>query len=99
MAEITKIDYSTKELLVLMLKDQNIHEGHWILSATFMQSAINIGQSTDGSDVAPAMLSIINRIGLECVNEPLPFSVDAAVVNPKASISTRKKDAKKLAST
>lgn len=89
MAEITRIDYSTKELIGLMLKDQNIHEGNWILTATFLQSAINIGHSTEHSDIAPASLSILNRIGIEHVNEPLPFSVDAAIVNPKKTTSKK----------
>lgn len=95
MAEISKIEYSMRDLLVLLLKDQNIHEGNWILSATFLQSAINIGHSTESTDIAPASLSILNRIGIELVNEPVPFSVDASAVNPKVSNSSRKKISEK----
>lgn len=95
MAESKKFDYSIRELVTLMLKDQNIHEGNWILTAKFSLSVINIGLSPDSSDVAPAGLSKIDGIGIENVIDPLPFSVDASVVNPKKTKSQSKKILKK----
>ena len=84
MAEITQINYTNKELLLLMLKDQEIHEGNWILGATYSFTAMNIGQLPDGTDASPASVAAINSIHIERVPEPLPFSVNAAEVNPKA---------------
>lgn len=83
MAEIAQILYTNKELLVMLLKDQGTHEGNWVLGAKFNFSAMNIGQMQDGSDVAPAGVVGLNGLILERVPEPLPFSVNAAEVNPK----------------
>ena len=83
MAEITHITYTNKELLILMLKDQGIHEGNWVFGAQFVFTAMNIGQSQDGSDASPASVTAIKSIHIERVPESLPFSVNAAEVNPK----------------
>lgn len=83
MAEITQINYTNKELLVMLLKEQGIHEGNWILGAKLTFSAMNIGLSPDSSDVSPAGVVAITGVVIERVQEPLPFSVDASVVNPR----------------
>lgn len=82
MAEVNKINYTIKDLLVLMLKDQGIHEGNWILGATYSITAMNIGKLPDGTDAAPASVAAIQTIHIERVPEPLPFSLNAADVNP-----------------
>lgn len=83
MAEISQFDFSNKELVVMMLKDQGIHEGNWVLAAQLTFSAMNIGQLPDGSDASPAGVVAVTGARLERVSEPLPFSINAAVVNPK----------------
>jgi len=80
---------TNKELAVLLMKNQGIHEGHWILSAMLTFGAINIGQTADGSDALPAGFVALNGVRLERVPEPLPFSVNAAEVNPKKIIYPR----------
>lgn len=84
MAEIKNISYTIKELLVLLLKDQEIHEGDWVLGASFSFTGMNIAQLKDGTDASPASVAAIKGIHIERVPEPLPFSVNAAEVNPKA---------------
>lgn len=83
MAEITQLEYKNKDLVVLMLKDQGIHEGDWVLQVKFAFSAMNIGQSDDGSDASPAGIAAATGFAIARVPEPLPFSVNAAEVNPK----------------
>ena len=83
MVETTKIIYSNKELVVMMLKDQGIHDGNWVLAANLTFSAMNIGQLPDGSDASPAGVVAVNGVLIERVPEPLPFSVNAAEANPK----------------
>ena len=83
MAENTRIAYTNKELVVMMLKDQGIHEGHWVLATNFSFTAMNIGQSSDGSDASPAGIVAVTGVIIERVPERLPFSVNAAEVNPK----------------
>lgn len=90
MADIAKYEYSNRELLVLMLRDQNIHEGHWILTVTFTFGAVNLGKTPDGVGALPTGFSSVNGVGLEKVPEPVPFSVDAAQVNPLPVPKSRK---------
>lgn len=82
MAEVTQIQFSHKDLLRLMLSEQKIHDGHWILLAQFGFSAMNAGLTEKPEDVSPSALVVVQSIGIQRVPEPTPFSVDAAVVNP-----------------
>lgn len=83
MADVTRIEFTNKELLGLMLKDQGIHDGNWVLQAKFSFAAMNMGTTPDGKDTLPAGVVAVAGMGLELVPEPLPFSVNAAEVNPK----------------
>lgn len=91
MVETTRIIYSNKELVVMMLKDQGIHEGNWILAANLSFTAMNIGQLPDGSDASPAGVVAVTGVLIERVPEPLPFSVNADEANPKAKKAVPKK--------
>jgi|GEM_PF-1696232 len=83
MTEKTKFEFTNKELVALMLKAQNIHEGNWALSANLAFSAMNIGQLPNGSDASPAGVVAVVGLAIERVSEQLPFSVNAAEANPK----------------
>jgi len=84
MAEIKQqISYTNKELLILLIKDRGIHEGNWVLGAQLAFSAMNIGQLPDGSDASPAGVVAVTGVVIDSVPEPLPFSVNAAEINPK----------------
>jgi hypothetical protein len=83
MAEITRVEFTNKDLAVLMLKEQGIHEGNWVIQAKFSFSAMNMGQNPDGTDAIPTGIVGIAGIGLELVPQALPFSINAAEVNPK----------------
>lgn len=83
MAKTTEVEYTNKELLILMLKDQGIHEGNWALSAKLKFSTMNLGELADGSDASPAGAIAVVGCRIERVPEPLPFSINAAEANPK----------------
>jgi hypothetical protein len=83
MVETTRRIYSNKELVEMMLRDQEIHEGNWVLAANLSFTAMNFGQSPDGSDASPAGVVAVTGVLLERVPAPLPFSVNAAEANPK----------------
>jgi hypothetical protein len=85
MAEITQLFYSHRELVTVMLKDRNIHEGHWIIIVNFGFAAMNAGQDEAGTDVSPTAVVGVNKIGIQLVPEPTPFSIDASIVNPSQS--------------
>lgn len=82
MAEITQLFYSHQELVIAMLKDRNIHEGHWILIVNFGFAAMNAGQDEAGTDVSPTAMVGVNKIGIQQIPDPTPFSVDASIANP-----------------
>ena len=96
MPEISQYLLTNKELLELIIKQADIHEGRWTLMANFGVGAGNYGPSPD--QIAPGALITINQIGIQrsSPNTPVATSVDAAVANPspqaaKASRSRRKK--------
>lgn len=83
-SQIKQLLYTHEDLLRLMLKDQNIHEGYWMLLVRFNFGAGNVGTSADQpSDVHPTALVGVSGIGLERTNSLGPLVLDAAVVNPK----------------
>ena len=80
MAEVTQYTYSHKDLVTLMVRDQDIHEGLWSLLINFGFGAANVGQSAE--TLAPAAVVQIGSIGLQRATDVNSISVDAAVVNP-----------------
>jgi hypothetical protein len=85
MPEQTEIMFTHKELVELMLKRQNIHEGVWTLSLRFGMQATNFGTAADGSDVLPTALIPVVGIGIHRGDKVNNVSVDAAIVNPRTS--------------
>jgi len=83
MTENQQFDYSNQELVSLILKQNKIHDGHWVLAAKLTFSAMNIASLPDGSDASPAGVVALTGIRIERVAEPQPFSLNAAVLNPK----------------
>lgn len=83
MAETTQFEYTNRELVVLMLKDKGIHEGHWHLGAKLGFSPMNLGQAADGTDASPAGAVAFTGAIIVFDPTPLPFSVNATEVNPK----------------
>ena len=81
MPDVTQISYRHNELVQLMLKDQGITEGHWILSVNFGLGAGNIGDSPERPEaISPAAFVIVQSVGLHRVPAPQPHSVDAAAL-------------------
>ncbi len=84
--------FTHKELVELMLKKQNIHDGVWMLSVRFGMQATNFGAAADGSDVLPTALIPVVAIGIHRTDKVSNVAVDASVVNPKtAEVGTRVK--------
>jgi hypothetical protein len=90
----TEIEYSPNELINLMLKNEEIHDGNWILSVNFGFSAMNMRSSEEAREVSPSGIVSVQKIGLQRVNVELPFSVNAAVVNPSPKKKTPPKKLK-----
>lgn len=71
-----------KDLVTLLLRENNIHEGNWVVMAMIGFSPMNIGQSPTGEDASPAGAVVFQKVGIQQVATPTPNSVDAAKVNP-----------------
>jgi len=80
MAQIDSISYKNPDLLALLLKDQGIHEGLWMLMINFGMGAGNVG--TDENSVFPTAMVQVAGVGLMRAPVPGPAVVDASVVNP-----------------
>jgi hypothetical protein len=75
-AQATQTEYDLRDLAMLMLKDQGITEGHWMLVLRFSHTTATIGTSDEAA--TPAVINRVTSIGISRVDEPNPISVDAA---------------------
>jgi len=83
MAEATQFMFNHKELVELMVKKQQLHEGIWSLAVRFGMHAANFGTSPDGSDVLPTAMIPVLEIGINRSQKENNLTVDAARVNPR----------------
>jgi hypothetical protein len=85
-----------KELIELILKSQDIHEGRWVLAAEFGIGTGNFGPSAD--QLVPGVAIGLSKVGIQQVtgNQTVPAQiiVDAALVNPLSSRRGPKRTAK-----
>lgn len=84
MAEPTQFALTHKELVELIIKNSNIHEGRWMLSVTFGFAPGNFGLSPE--QLNPGTVVAISQIGIQRelpeMLIPPGLMVDAAIVNP-----------------
>jgi hypothetical protein len=82
MPKVSQIKYDLKELTTLMLQDQGIRSGLWMIWTRFNFGAANIFPPEDqpGGAVGPAAIAALTEVGIQRVEEPGPLSVDAAEV-------------------
>lgn len=79
MAE-TQYIYSYKELVEILVKHQNIHEGIWGLYIKFGLNALNIGPNR--IEIMPAAIVPVVELGIQIFKEENNLTVDASKVNP-----------------
>jgi uncharacterized membrane protein len=80
MAEITKYDFSHKELVEALIKQQGIHDGIWSLTVEFGLAVANTGPGPN--EIHPTALVPLVKTGIMKTNEMTSLAVDASVVNP-----------------
>ncbi len=80
MSQSTQIYFVAREIIELLLRSQNIREGHWALVLKFSTAVTNI--ALNGGDSLPTAILQVPEIGLQRVDAAGPGSVDAALVNP-----------------
>ena len=82
MAEPTQLMFKNKEVAEALVKAAGIHDGHWMLVATFGLGAGNVGKGPDDEDTAPAAIIPLLGLGIQRTEGPNALTVDAAAVNP-----------------
>jgi len=82
MPDINQIFFNHKELLELLIKKANVHEGKWMLAANFGFTAANLGPTPD--QLAPGAMVALLQMGIAKAGPETPdFAIlDAAKVNP-----------------
>jgi hypothetical protein len=88
MPEATQIAFKHSELVELLIKKQDIHEGIWGLYIKFGLSASNVGPTE--AELMPAAILGVLEIGLQKFEKESNLALDAAKVNPKKSASGKK---------
>jgi hypothetical protein len=77
--------FNHKELLEILIKQAQVHEGRWVLAANFGLSAGNFGPSPE--QMSPGAVVAVLQMGIQIAqpDTPEPMTLDAAVVNPASS--------------
>ena len=83
MPEATQISFKHAEIVELLIKKQNLHEGIWGLFIKFGMGASNVGP-TEG-DIMPAAIIPVLEIGLQKFDKESNIALDAAKVNPRVA--------------
>jgi hypothetical protein len=85
MPESKNYTFSFQELVELMVKSLELHEGLWGLYVEYNLGAANIPVNPANPDmkvIAPASFAMVKSIGLQRFDSPNNLTVDAAIVNP-----------------
>ena len=80
MADATQHVFSHQQLATILIKDQNIHEGLWMMQYRFAIGGANVGPNAQ--ELNPAAIVPITSVALARAPEPNGLTVDAAKVNP-----------------
>lgn len=80
MPETSTYTFNHQEVAEALIKFNNLHEGHWMITVEFGISAANI--QTGENQFSPAAIVPVLKIGLAKVGQEMPLSVNASIVNP-----------------
>jgi len=84
MAEITQYSFSFSQVAEALIKQQNLHEGEWVVGVEFVLNVGAMGMNPE--TVRPGAMVLANQLQLVKAipgqQHPPGFVVDAAVVNP-----------------
>lgn len=78
--EVPQYSLTHKELVTLLVKHLDIHEGHWQLSVAFGLGAGNMGDSPE--NLNPVAFVMVGSVGIRKVEEANSLTVDASATNP-----------------
>lgn len=84
MADTPQIIFSHREVAEALVKAYGLHEGLWGVYIEFgiIAGNIPVAGAIDTSNIVPAAVVPVNKIGIQRFSEPNSLTVDAAIVNP-----------------
>jgi hypothetical protein len=80
MPEASQVTFTYKELAEILVRQSDIHSGHWALFFGFGIGGANM--PVGDTPATPCAIVPITQIGIQKYAEPNPLTVDAAEVNP-----------------
>jgi hypothetical protein len=85
MAEAKNYVFDHRELAEILVKQQDIHEGLWGVYVEFGFVATNLSSepALNPKNVTPAVINLVQKIGIQQFPEASNLTVDAAKVNPR----------------
>lgn len=94
MPEVNQLFFSHREVLELLIKKAELHEGKWMLTTNFGFSAGNFGPTVE--HLSPGAIVVVLQIGLQraAADTPEISVLDAAVVNPEMRAQAARKRTK-----
>jgi len=86
MADVTQYTLPLRELIELIIKNSDVHDGIWSLAVGMQVTTGSFGPSPDQS--FPGAALAVNQIGIQRMDPSAPINpgsivVDAAKVNPR----------------
>jgi hypothetical protein len=91
MPETSQYTFTFKEIVIALIKAQDLHEGIWGLFVNFGLNAQNIGPNE--GELRPAAMIPILALGLQKFDKETNLSADAAKVNPRIVLTLKQKKA------
>ena len=83
-----QIALTYKEITTLLIKHNDIHEGHWGIVFEFGLGGGGVPFPPLGNAVVPAAIIGIPKIGIQQFEQENPLTVNAAEVNPAPQPAT-----------
>lgn len=98
MPEANQYTFANKELLELLIKQADVHDGRWTLLVNFAFSAGNFGPSSD--QMLPGAVTAIQHVGIQRAqaDTPVEMTLDAKEVNPRPVAKAKRGKAKQPSS-
>jgi hypothetical protein len=94
MPEIKSYTLNLTEVAELLIKKLDIHEGLWGVSLEFGLAAGMVPANKEGQSIFPAIIGVVNKIGIQRFDSTNSLTVDAAQVNPPKPVKRRSRSAK-----
>lgn len=83
--------FSVHDLLVALLRDQNIHEGFWGLTVQFEAKGAAVPIAGKPGENLPGLAVAVSGVTLVPAAEGENGAVDASLVNPLRQVPARKR--------